>query len=51
MANKTYDASPKSVGTNPANGIPQHKVLAQTGKVKTPAQAGADGKCSTPKPW
>jgi hypothetical protein len=48
---KTYDSKPKSPGTYPADGVPQHKVLAQSGKPKTAAQAGDTGKCSTPKPW
>lgn len=51
---KTYDQKPASSNSKlqgPANLLSQRHVLATTGRVKTAAEAGATGKCSTPKTY
>lgn len=54
MSNRTYDSKPSSSDKKlqgPANLLSQRHVLATTGRVKTAAEAGASGKCSTPKTY
>jgi hypothetical protein len=56
MSNRTYDSTPASTSSDkklqgPANLLSQRHVIATTGRVKTPAEAGDSGKCSTPKPY
>lgn len=53
--NKTYDMKPEKSPTKTLPGpneyMSQRQVYSQTGKIKTPAEAGAGGKPSTPKTW
>lgn len=56
MANQTYTdgrdvKNPSGKLPGPADHMSQRQVYSQTGKVKTPAEAGASGKPSTPKTW
>ena len=48
---ETYDSKPEAKPTGklpgPASEMSQRQVYSQTGKVKTPAEAGDSGKCST----
>lgn len=49
---KTYDMKPEKAPASalpgPKNLMSQRQVYSQTGKIKTPAEAGDSGKCSTP---
>ena len=55
-ASRTYDEKPVSKpnklpqGATPGT-VSQRQLYSHTGTIKTPAEAGASGKCSTPKPW
>jgi hypothetical protein len=53
---KTYDEKPESQpnklpeGATPGT-VSQRQLYSHTGKIKTPAEAGDKGKCSTKYPW